>query len=477
MEGLFDSESKTSNIIIYPRDGSNPRDFPTPETVLLLYQRDWVRLALSDHTLLVCAKSRRIGISWVDAGVSVYKAIALGKSTLYTSFNYASGLQYLQDCAGWVKFWSKALKGNEFLKGSERDAVLKPVIYFDNGAKIQLLPANAASVRGQKGDLVKDEAAFNPELQESLDAGMALTMWGNQIRVISTHFGEENPFNHLVQRILAGQIPNSGYLEIPLRAAVSCGVYYRINQKNTIKGFDSESKQWELKPSAKPWSIEMEKAWVDELYRTYGRASAQELDVIPEQESIEDALFYSESFQICELSEVESKHLIFVRSWDVAASSKPKTSYYTAGCLLGLEPSTRRLYLLDARARQLNPLAGENWMRSTADGDGVGVQIVVEKEGGSAGLKYEHYFKENLPRHVVRFLSPKGSKYTRATPAAGLIANGELKLVRGDWNDFFINAVCKFEKDSRKTLTNDLVDSLSLGVNYLRPMKNTMLGL
>jgi phage terminase large subunit-like protein len=445
--------------------------------VLLQYQRDWVRLALSDRTLIACAKSRRIGISWVDAGVSVLKAIKYGRSTLYTSFNYESGIQYLKDCATWVRFWTKALKGSQFLKGSERDAVLKPVIYFANGAKIKLLPANAASVRGQKGDLVKDEAAFSPDLQESLDAGIALTMWGAQVRVISTHFGEENPFNALVKSIVDRAIPNSGYLEIPLRAAVSCGVFHRITQKNNIKGFNSESKKWELKSEDKVWTEEAEKVWIAELYRTYGRASAQELDVIPEQERIEDALFYPENFQFCEPEEVKLKSLIFVRSWDVAATSKPKTSYYTAGCLIGLEPGSRRLYLLDVRARQLNPLAGEKFMQTTAKSDGEKTQIVVEKEGGSAGLKYEHYFKEQLPGHLIRFLSPKGSKYTRATPAAGLIANGELLLVKGEWNDFFISAICKFEKDSRKTLTNDLVDSLSLGVNYLRPMKNTMLGL
>ena len=66
------------------------------EALFLKYQRDWRR---DKATLKVCEKSRRIGISWTEAGDSVlYSAKATGGDTLYIGYNKEMTLEFMNDC-------------------------------------------------------------------------------------------------------------------------------------------------------------------------------------------------------------------------------------------------------------------------------------------------------------------------------------------------------------------------------------------
>ncbi|MDE8660748.1 hypothetical protein PUL39_030350 [Pseudomonas aeruginosa] len=42
-------------------------------------------------------------------------------------------------------------------------------------------------------------------LEELLKAALALTMWGNKVRLISTHNGVDNPFNTYIQDAREGR--------------------------------------------------------------------------------------------------------------------------------------------------------------------------------------------------------------------------------------------------------------------------------
>ena len=112
-----------------------------------------------------------------------------------------------------------------------------------------------------------DEAAFHPNLKELLKAALAMLLWGDRVRIWSTHDGVENPFNELIQEIRAGKrgSPTEATVHrITFREAVAQGLYRRVCLRKGIT-----------------WTQAGEDAWVAAAYRFYGDAASEELDAIP----------------------------------------------------------------------------------------------------------------------------------------------------------------------------------------------------
>ncbi|MFO7057303.1 hypothetical protein P3D66_07370, partial [Pseudomonas aeruginosa] len=90
---------------------------------------------------------------------------------------------------------------------------------------------------------------FHESLEELLKAALALTMWGNKVRLISTHNGVDNPFNQYIQDAREGRKDYSVH-RITLDDAIAEGLYKRI-----------------CFVTGQEWSPEAEKAWRDGLYK------------------------------------------------------------------------------------------------------------------------------------------------------------------------------------------------------------------
>jgi phage FluMu gp28-like protein len=111
--------------------------------------------------------------------------------------------------------------------------------------------------------VIIDEAAFHDKLGELLKAALALLMWGGQVHVMSTHNGDDNPFNELVGDIRAGKKPYSLH-RTTLDDALAAGLYQRIALR-----------------LGKPYSPDAEAAFRQELLDYYGEAADEELHCIP----------------------------------------------------------------------------------------------------------------------------------------------------------------------------------------------------
>lgn len=96
---------------------------------------------------------------------------------------------------------------------------------------------------------------------------MALLMWGGQVRIISTHFGDTNYFNELLNEVRAAKRPYSIH-RITLDDALAEGLYRRICLK-----------------LGRPWTPEAEAQWRQELVDFYGSDADEELFCIPSQGS------------------------------------------------------------------------------------------------------------------------------------------------------------------------------------------------
>lgn len=236
-------------------------------------QQRWVA---DTSQLKVCEKSRRTGLTWAEASDDVLIAgsarDAGGMNVYYIGYNMDMAIEFIEACAMWARVFGQAAEaieeGEELFKdGNDEKAIKTYTIRFASGYRIVALSSRPANLRGKQGVVVIDEAAFHGQLDELLKAAIALLMWGGKVRVISTHNGVDNPFNQLIQDIRAGKRSGSIH-RIPFDEAIAEGLYERICLRQGT-----------------PWSAETEAAWMASIYKFYGDAASEELDVVPAQGS------------------------------------------------------------------------------------------------------------------------------------------------------------------------------------------------
>ncbi|SQI34954.1 Mu-like prophage FluMu protein gp28 [Leminorella richardii] len=203
--------------------------------LLLGYQKRWIADA---SVLKVAEKSRRTGLTWAEAADAALNASlardASGCNTFYVGSNKDMAREFIDAVAMWAKAYDRAAsevveEALETVIDNERQDILTFVVYFSSGFKVQALSSNPKNLRGMQGNVVIDEAAFHEQLGELMKAAMALTMWGAKIRIISTHNGNENLFNTLIQDIRAGRRKGTVHT-ITLDDACAEGLYQRICQ-------------------------------------------------------------------------------------------------------------------------------------------------------------------------------------------------------------------------------------------------------
>lgn len=232
----------------------------------LPYQQRW---AADPAPVKVMEKSRRIGLSWSEAADdALFAAQADGSDVWYIGYNKEMAEEFIGDCADWVKKYQLAAGAveEELLADEDKD-ILTFRIKFASGHKIVALSSRPSNLRGKAGRVVIDEAAFHDDLKELIKAAMALLMWGGQVRIISTHDGDANPFNEMINDIRAGRTPYSLH-RVTLDDALADGLYRRIC---LTLGHD--------------WSSEAEAKWRQDLVSAYGDAADEELFCIPTQGS------------------------------------------------------------------------------------------------------------------------------------------------------------------------------------------------
>jgi len=233
---------------------------------LLPYQQRWSE---DEANVKVIEKSRRIGLSWGEAAEdALLTASQSGMDVWYIGYNKDMAQEFIEDAADWAKFYNKAAtEVEEFVFKDENKDILSFRIYFASGYKITALSSRPSNLRGKQGKVVIDEAAFHDNLKELIKAAMALLMWGGKVVIISTHDGDQNPFNELIKEIRAGKKPYSLH-RVTLDEALAQGLYRRICLR-----------------LGQQWSEEKQEDWRRELIDAYGDGADEELFCIPSEGS------------------------------------------------------------------------------------------------------------------------------------------------------------------------------------------------
>lgn len=234
--------------------------------VLLPYQQRWMA---DESPVKWMEKSRRIGLSWTEAGDdALLSARKNGMDVWYIGYNKDMAQEFIEDASDWARFYNKAATTiEEFLFKDEEKDIQAFRIRFASGHKIVALSSRPANLRGKQGKIVIDEAAFHDDLPGLLKAAIAMLMWGGRVVVISTHDGDDNPFNEAIQDILAGKKPYSHH-KVTLDDAIKEGLYERICLR-----------------LGKEWAPEGEEQWRADLVESYGDDAEEELFCIPSQGS------------------------------------------------------------------------------------------------------------------------------------------------------------------------------------------------
>ena len=243
----------------------------TPK-VLLGYQQSWVK---DSADVAVWEKSRRIGASWCDASDSVLVAAPADDAmdAMYIGYSEDMTREYIDDCAMWAKAFNYAASavGETVFEDTDENGDTKNIkafrIDFASGKKILALSSRPRSIRGKQGKVTIDEAAFHDDLPGLIKAAMAMLIWGGKVRIISSHNGDANPFNELVNDIRAKKLPYSLHTTT-FDNALDDGLYDRVALIQGPRIKEKTREEWRAK-----------------IYATYGDNAAEELDVIPSQGS------------------------------------------------------------------------------------------------------------------------------------------------------------------------------------------------
>lgn len=148
------------------------------------------------------------------------------------------------------------------------------------------------------------------------------------------------------------------------------------------------------------------------------------------------------------------------RAWDIGATKGGGDP--TAGVKVG-RGRDGTFYVADVFRGQESPSEVERTIMVTASMDGPNVTIRLPQDPGAAGKAYAQTLVKMLAGYPVKAVPPTGEKTTRATPAAAQAEAGNVKLLRGDWNEAFMDELCTFPAAAH----DDQVDAFADAVNEL----------
>ena len=149
------------------------------------------------------------------------------------------------------------------------------------------------------------------------------------------------------------------------------------------------------------------------------------------------------------------------RAWDKAGTAGAGDT--TSGTKMSLVGDV--VYIEDNTAGQWAAGEREALIKQVAELDGKAVPVWVEQEPGSGGKDSAHTTVTNLADFDAHAEPSTGDKITRANPLAAQAQVGNVKIVRGAWNERFLANLHAFPT---KGVPDDDVDSASLCYKHLR---------
>jgi predicted phage terminase large subunit-like protein len=148
-----------------------------------------------------------------------------------------------------------------------------------------------------------------------------------------------------------------------------------------------------------------------------------------------------------------------VRGWDEAAT-KPSQANPDPDWTVGVRYSRLKdgsFCVEHVERLRESPLGVERALKNTAQADGKKVRVGLWQDPGSAGKSHAQHLVRLLNGFTVKVEVASKDKETYAGPVSSQAEAGNIKIVRGPWNDAFLSCLESFPDGAHK----DDVDALS----------------
>ena len=150
-----------------------------------------------------------------------------------------------------------------------------------------------------------------------------------------------------------------------------------------------------------------------------------------------------------------------VRAWDQAGTKKETKKDsddpdWTVGLLMS-KTFDGTYYIEHVERFRSNPSKVDRALKNTAQQDGRQIRIRLAQDPGQAGKSQVQNQTKMLSGFMVRAKPVTGDKETRAKPLSSQVEAGNVKLVKGSWNEAFLTELENFPEGSH----DDQVDAAS----------------
>lgn len=180
-------------------------------------------------------------------------------------------------------------------------------------------------------------------------------------------------------------------------------------------------------------------------------------------------MFKVDRFSIIDTLPAEVNWIQIVRYWDKAATNSKENpdAAFTVGVKMlkyrRVAQNHDSYIIMDVKRGQWSSEEREEIIRITAIADGRLVNIYIEQEPGSGGKESAQNTIKGLAGFSVYADRPTGDKVYRADPYSVQVNNGNIYLLRGNWNTDFIEEHRHFPFSTYK----DQVDAAAGAFNKL----------
>lgn len=165
----------------------------------------------------------------------------------------------------------------------------------------------------------------------------------------------------------------------------------------------------------------------------------------------EGGIFKPDQIQVVDA--IPAGNIKWVRGWDLASTTDGD---WTAGLRLG-KLADGRFIVADICRVRVGPDQRDAAIQNTAALDGRSTKISLPQDPGQAGKTQVLYLSRALAGYSVTSSPESGDKVTRAEPAAAQVNVGNVMMLRGDWNNQFIQELRMFPNGT----FDDQVDAFS----------------
>lgn len=332
--------------------------------------------------------------------------------------------------------------------------------YENNHMGFRQSASTGSALTGHRGDVIIVDDPHSVQSSESEAERKAALMWFGETLPTRFNNQKEGVMVVIMQRLheedISGLILEKElgfeHLMLPME--------FEPERKCIIEmtGFeDPRTEDGELL-----WPERFAKEEVEDLKETF-RAVGGEYAVAGQMQQSPvprgGGMFQKDDFQF--IDRLPDDVISTVRGWDLAAT-KDGHGAQTAGvkmhkCRSGL------IVISDSVCGRWGPTEVRTMIQNTAKQDGHGVHQDLPQDPGQAGKAQKSDIGKYLIGYDFSFSPESGSKEDRARPLAAQGGAGNIAIVRGPWNDAFINECCIFPNGKLK----DQVDAASRGFAWL----------